>query len=69
MPPTAIVIPLMMAASFDDAETLRALLDAGADIRARDAKGKSALDHAGKGAKTGALLRARAEAAGMSVDD
>ena len=43
------VTPLLVAAGYGDVGTVRALVDAGADIRAKDALSRTALDHALRG--------------------
>jgi ankyrin repeat protein len=43
------ITPLLVAAGYGDAETVRALVEAGADITANDALARTALDHALRG--------------------
>jgi ankyrin repeat protein len=43
------VTPLLVAAGYGDVETVKALVEAGADVRAKDALARTALDHALRG--------------------
>ena len=51
MPDNSRRTALMLAAQWNTPEVVNALLDAGADVKARDNFGKTALDYAGENAK------------------